>query len=615
MSFGGNRGITKSNMIGVNYQDKFFKKIDQSGSYYFTNAETENANRTLRINLLPEGRTFTNSQTSTFNTNNGHNLNLDFEVKLDSTSTIYFNPSFKKMRTQNKSIRNQVTTNETNDELNSSSNEDYNENDNNTFTTNGSYSKQFKKKKRALVINFETEIQKTDNFLNTNSATLFADATPDDIRNQNQFEKEKNQFGKLEVRFGEPITDSIRLSLTSEVTFRKIDNSLNTFDFDSGSNNYDNFNDVQSNETFSKTTTFFPSTGLILNKSKTNGRLNFGPEFITFDTQSNYLGIITNRNKNYVFPRIKGYISHNIGKSKSIYSFYDYGVEVPQASQVLPVENLSNPLSTLIGNDELKPTQRHNLYFSFNNYDYQSRSGYYIYSGFNLSNNAVVSSTVFDANFKATTTFQNVDVTHNSYFGVNWNKSFKKEKRTLSFSSGINLNYSFEQGLTNAVLFESRGLQLNPRVNLTWSIDELITIAPSYRYTYFKTDYKNYVIDNANNFLHNAKLEITSYVPKHFVIGSDFNYTYNSNIAAGFKKDFYLWNVSLGYNFFKDQLLAKVKVYDVLNQNVNNTRTITSTAIVDSENTVLQRYVMFSLTYKMEKFAGKKKNDNMMFME
>jgi hypothetical protein len=220
---------------------------------------------------------------------------------------------------------------------------------------------------------------------------------------------------------------------------------------------------------------------------------------------------------------------------------------------------------------------------------------------------------VFDANFKATTTFQNVDVTHNSYFGVNWNKSFKKEKRTLSFSSGINLNYSFEQGLTNAVLFESRGLQLNPRVNLTWSIDELITIAPSYRYTYFKTDYKNYVIDNANNFLHNAKLEITSYVPKHFVIGSDFNYTYNSNIAAGFKKDFYLWNVSLGYNFFKDQLLAKVKVYDVLNQNINNTRTITPTAIIDTENTVLQRYVMFSLTYKIEKFAGKKKNEDMIF--
>ncbi len=616
MSFGGgSRGITRSSMVGINYQDKFLKKIDQSGSYYFTNSETENNNRTDRINLLPEGRTFTNSTAVTENSNNGHNLGLDFEIKLDSTATIYISPSFQKTKSQSKSSRNQVTTNEAFAELNSSSNDDFSENDNSSFTTEASFSKQFKKKSRAMSVNFETEIKKRDDFLNTNSQTLFADATPDDIRNQNQFESDDNKFVKLEVRFGEPLTDSIRLSLTSEVTYRKIDNQLNTFDFDTGTNAYDDFNSTQSNKTFSKATTFFPSTGLILNKSKTNGRINFGPEFVTFDAQSNYLGLVTNRNKNYVFPRVKGYISHNIDKSKSIYSFYDFGVQLPEANQVLPVENLSNPLSTFIGNDNLRPTQRHNLYFSFNDYDYQSRSGYYIYSGFNLSKNAVVSSTIFDDNFKATTTYQNVESGYNSYFGVNWSKSMKKEKRTLRFGAGINLNYDFSQGLTNAILFESRGLQLNPKVNMTWSIDELITIAPSYRYTYFKTDYKNYVIDNANNFLHNAKLEITSYFPKKFVIGSDFGYTYNSNIADGYKKDFYLWNVSLGYNFFKDQLLAKVKVYDMLNQNLNNTRTITPTAIIDSENTVLRRYVMFSLTYKIEKFAGKKKNDGMIIID
>ena len=413
---------------------------------------------------------------------------------------------------------------------------------------------------------------------------------------------------KVEVRYGEPLTDSLRLSLTSELTLRKIGNDLNTFDFNAGTNSYDDFNDLQSNEVNSKTTTYFPSTGLILDKSKTNGRINFGPEFINFDANSNYLGIKTNRNKTYVFPRVKGYISHRMGKSKSIYSYYDFGVQMPQANQVLPVENLSNPLSTFIGNDDLKPTLRHNLYFSFNDYDYQSRSGYYIYSGINLSKDAVVSSTVYDDNFKATTTYQNVDVTYGSYLGINWNKSYKKEKRTLRFGAGVSFNYDYNKGLTNAVLFESKGLNINPRFNLTWSIDEMITVAPSYRYTFSKTDFKNYVIDKADNFIHNAKLEITSYMPKKFVLGSDFGYTYNSNIADGFKKDFYLWNVSLGYNFFKDQLLSKVKVYDLLDQNVNATRTITPTAIQDIENTVLRRYAMFSLTYKIEKFAGKKKN-------
>ncbi|MFN3753462.1 outer membrane beta-barrel protein [Flavobacterium sp.] len=613
MSFGGNRGITRSNMVGINYQDKWLKKIDQSGSYYFSNTETENANRTNRINLLPEGRTFTNSNAITKSGSNGHNLDLDFEIKIDSLSTIYINPSFQRNKSYSKSSRNQITTNETFDELNSSTNEDYSDNEFTNFGTDASFSKRFLKKNRGLSINLESEFQRRNDFVNTNSATLFADTTPDDIRNQNRFEKDNNDFVKLEVRFGEPLTDSLRLSLTSEVTYRKVKNDLNTFDFDGA--NYDDFNDLQSNATSSNATTFFPSTGLIISKAKTNGRINFGPEFITFDARSNYLGLTTDRNKNYVFPRIKGYISHRMGKSKSIYSFYDYGVQLPQANQVLPVENLSNPLSTFVGNEDLRPTQRHNLYFSFNDYDYQSRSGYYIYSGFNLSRDAVVSSTIFDDNFKATTTYQNVDMVYNSYLGVNWNKSFKKEKRTLRFGAGINLNYDANKGLTNAVTFESRGLQVSPKVNLTWSIDELITVSQNYSYSLNSTDYKNYVIDKAQNFVHNARLEITSYVPKHFVIGSDFGYRYNSNIADGFKKDFYLWNVSLGYNFFKDQFLAKVKVYDLLDQNQNATRTISPTAIVDAENTVLKRYVMFSLTYKLEKFGGKKKEGGMIFMD
>lgn len=611
MSFGGNRGITRSNMVGINYQDKWLKKIDQSGSYYFSNAETENANRTNRINLLPEGRTFTNSNTITKNGSNGHNLDLDFEIKIDSLSTIYVNPSFQRNKSYSKSSRNQNTTNEALEELNSSTNEDYNDNEFTSFGTEASFSKRFLKKNRGLSVNLESEFQRRNDFVNTNSATLFADATPDDIRNQNRFEKDNNDFIKLEVRFGEPLTDSLRLSLTSEVTYRNVKNNLNTFDFDGA--NYDDFNDLQSNGTSSKATTFFPSTGLIISKSKTNGRINFGPEFVTFDARSNYLGLTTNRNKNYVYPRVKGYISHRMGKSKSIYSFYDYGVQLPQANQVLPVENLSNPLSTFVGNDDLRPTQKHNLYFSFNDYDYQSRSGYYLYSGFDLSRDAVVSSTVFDDNFKSTTTYQNVDMVYNSYLGLNWNKSYKKEKRTLRYGAGINFNYNSNKGLTNAVAFESKALQINPKVNLTWSIDQLITVSQNYSYSLNSTDYENYVIDKAQNFTHNAKLEITSYVPKHFVIGSDFGYRYNSNIADGFKKDFYLWNVSLGYNFFKDQFLAKVKVYDLLDQNQNATRTISPTAIVDAENTVLKRYVMFSLTYKLEKFGGKKKNENMFF--
>lgn len=97
----------------------------------------------------------------------------------------------------------------------------------------------------------------------------------------------------------------------------------------------------------------------------------------------------------------------------------------------------------------------------------------------------------------------------------------------------------------------------------------------------------------------------TNYWPRNWVFGNDFGQTYNSNIADGFKKDFYLWNTSLVYSFFENKMKAKVKVNDMLSQNQSATRTISPTNIRDEENVVLKRYLMFSLTYKLNKFVGK----------
>jgi hypothetical protein len=110
-------------------------------------------------------------------------------------------------------------------------------------------------------------------------------------------------------------------------------------------------------------------------------------------------------------------------------------------------------------------------------------------------------------------------------------------------------------------------------------------------------------------------MELTTYVPKNLVFGNDFSYNYNSNISDGFQKDFYLWNMSLGYSFYKEKFTTKVKVYDVLNQNVGVRRTVTPTQITDSENNVLQRYMMFSLTYKLDKIGKKKEENKMYFMD
>ncbi len=55
-------------------------------------------------------------------------------------------------------------------------------------------------------------------------------------------------------------------------------------------------------------------------------------------------------------------------------------------------------------------------------------------------------------------------------------------------------------------------------------------------------------------------------------------------------------------------MTAKVMVYDVLNQNQSVKRVITDTYIEDREDLILKRYVMFTLSYKFNKFGNKKKS-------
>ena len=90
-------------------------------------------------------------------------------------------------------------------------------------------------------------------------------------------------------------------------------------------------------------------------------------------------------------------------------------------------------------------------------------------------------------------------------------------------------------------MYKSQGYNFTPRVELSYEYGELFTASPSYSYNYNYNDFSNYTVDKTNNFVHVLKLEMTSRWPKNVVIGNDFGYTYNSNIADGFQKDFYLY--------------------------------------------------------------------------
>lgn len=256
--------------------------------------------------------------------------------------------------------------------------------------------------------------------------------------------------------------------------------------------------------------------------------------------------------------------------------------------------------------------KKHNFYFTYRNYDNATRSGYGFNLGGNINENQIVSSSIYESSGKRTTSYENVSGTNNFWGGIFWNKTIKKDKNTFRCNIHNSYNLGNNKGFVNGSLYDAKAMSTSIRLNLTYELGEIFTINPSYSYNYNITHYTNYSITSANTFTYKFNLQTTNYWPKNWVFGNDFGYNYNSNIASGYKKDFYLWNTSLSYSFYEKKFTAKVKVYDLLNQNQNATRTISPTTIRDEENIVLKRYVMFSLSYKIGQFGKEKKSNRFM---
>ncbi|MBF6608962.1 MAG: outer membrane beta-barrel protein [Flavobacterium sp.] len=617
MRFGGGNGITQSQMVGLNYADELFKGFDTRTSYFYSGAESKNTNRTKQVNLLPDG-TFTTESTAVSNQQrDSHSANLDIEFKIDSTSTIFIAPRF----TYGNSISRQNSSEFSSDEnglLNDNITDMVQEQKSGRFNNSLVYTKKFAKKNRMLSVTLNNDNSTDDNDERNISTTRFyedadSDGIPEqtsqDVRNQlGRNTNVRNEFSG-EIEWEEPVTDSLRLVVAANYSSEGNSFDRNTADFNPVDGEYNIINEPLSRFLESGINTFTPEIGFRWQRSKMNLTTSFGTAITRFDNESRYLGDRVLLTKDYMLPAASATLNYNISTAMSIWANYSYDVSFPSAAQVLPVEDFFSPLNTTIGNPNLNPNKYHSAYVSFRNYDFATRSGYSLYAGGNFYDDQINSTVLFDESRKRTTTYENVSGTYNSWFGVFINKSIKREAHSYRFSVGLNGGVNFNKGFTNGELFEATSLRFTPRVSFNYDYGELVSINPTYNFTLSETSYENYVVERASNLMHRFNLQTTTYWPKGVVFGNDFGYTYNSNIADGFKKDFYLWNVSLGYNFFKDKLLAKVKVYDVLNQNQSATRTISATTIRDEENVVLQQYVMFSLTYKLSKFGGAEKKD------
>lgn len=600
----GGNGITNSSSIGLNYTDKINDRLNVGANYNFNHSYNKNDNYTRRENLLPENTYTEESNSLSKSESFGHTLGATLEWNKDLTK-IYFTPSF----TSNKNTSSNKSDSQSKDADGVLRNESYGDNKSeskaNTFNSQISLYQGFRNKS---YINTDVNLSfgKTDTEDRINKSTFFSNR-PADIRNQLGNTANKSNSVSVNFNYNIPVTDSVKIALGTAYKYNLNENDDITWDYDEITGQFVAQNDLLSRYIKTNLNTFSPYAEIQLNKNKISGNIKAGTDIYNQDNYGFYNQQQYFLNVKEVLPSLQSTIRYKAGNNNLSLN-YQYNTSIVSSNQLLAIENLSNPLVTYVGNPDLNPNKAHQVSFNFSNFDRQTRQGLNANVSYNYSTSSIVNYSEVDENLVTRSTYRNVEGNYRLNGNVFYSKQLNKSGNKLNLNVGVNSSYARQQGYRNSRLYTAFNSTISPNIRLTWNWNDYVTISPSYNFRFTNSKYENYSIDQQSNTTHSFNVRTITTWPKNLTWTNELSYNNNSRMAAGFRRDFFLWNMQLMYSFFDKKMEAGIKVYDILNQNNSYTRTISDEFISDQRNTILTRFVMFSLTFNLNQFGGKASN-------
>ena len=607
-SFGGGQGITTSQIAGANYADKIGEKTDISGDYFYSSSNSENESSSERETILSDSRFFSNSSSRTVNDTDSHSANAEFEIKVDSTFLINVRPSFSFSTSKTGSSRNDDTFDSDRNLTNQSTVSSVVDTEAKQFSNNLSLTKRFGSDGAFLRFRMENSLRNNESEDLLNSDTEVFGTNPSTIiRDQLTDGENKNSGLKTGLTYSYPIIPKkLFLNVEYEYSRNKDENRQSTFDRDGTSQDFNVFNEALSTDFEYTDIESSPGARLRYRGEKFSARVGANYVFRTLKNQD-LLRPEFNVERDFKAIEVSSNMNYRFSPKSSIYASYRLSNQPPALRQLQAFEDVSNPINTVVGNPNLEPSNRHSFYGGYNAYDWKNRTGFYVYSNITLVDNNVVSRTVIDPEtLTRRTTYTNVNGNYNGSLGGDYSKNFKLDSiRKIRVRLGARTSMSRNINFNNDVKYASNVNTFSPSLGVEYIWDKVMEFRPSYRVSFTNNRYDIDAFEDRSFRNHNVRLRTATFLPKNFEWRNDINYNYNPDVAEGFQKSALFWNATVVYSFLKDKASLQLKVYDLLDQNTNARRVATQDFIEDSESTVLQRYFMFTFSWKFNSLGKK----------
>ena len=268
----------------------------------------------------------------------------------------------------------------------------------------------------------------------------------------------------------------------------------------------------------------------------------------------------------------------------------------PNIRDLQPVTDRTNPLNIRVGNPSLKPSYINTFTLNFNSYNMKRQRNMVATALVENTINSVTNQVTYDSETGVrTTTPLNLNGNWRALGSFSLNTPFRN--RSWIFRTYSYLQYRNQNGYTTInkeapVKSTVKHLAARQRLQLTYRTKQMeISTRAELLYN---NSHNNVKETRTETYDYRFGTEVQYYLPWGMELYTDLTYFQRSGYGyEGYARENLMWNCQLSKAFLKrKQLLLRFKIYDMLRQDVSMIRTITATAIRDTDYNALGSYFM-----------------------
>lgn len=624
-------GISTNLSGGTNYTNSW-SKVDLTGSAFYShtnndvqkNIHNESWSSRTRGGKITDSTTFTDTRSSGITNNNNGRFNLRLEWRIDSMNSLLYIPSGTIQHSTSSSSDTSTATGMIEGgtptlSLTSHTN-DNTKRDGYTINQNMLWRHKFRRAGRTLTVGWNNSLNNSDG-----SESVYSPNTSYKLQgtpvffNQNQDIAQKTRGNNNVVSAS--YTEPLGLNKIMEFNYAYTDNHStsdknnilsNAFTFGHDSTRSDYLVNNYTSNRF--------GANFRLQQRKYNFQVGLGIQLGDLSTTTNTTttrlvrkdtAVSLHQSYTNIFPTAN--FNYNFSRNKALRFTYRGRTNQPSISQLqdIPVST-SNPFQSTTGNPALGQEFVNNFNLSYNTFNIISFKYYAVNLNVSQTNNKIVNSieSVPAGPFGLRQVTKPVNVN-----GAYMASAFLAIGTPIKKIKGLNINansiglYNRDVSMINDVKSYNNTVSLTQTGGFNYNFKDKLDLGINGSINYNKIKYDSTPSANTDYVSQTYSFDASYTFPKNLILSSDFDYFVNSGRAAGFNTNIPMWNASIAKQFLKGkQAEIKFSVNDILNQNQSITRNTASNFVEDVQTNVLQRFFMVSLTYNLNRMAGKTMN-------